>query len=101
MKRAPAIALRIAIALVVIVGVVWWIRRDKSSAPRAVAGGSASPASSGGDGKPSDRVVPVQLAPVTSQDFPIWLEGLGTVAAFQQVTVRAQVDGRIYNVMFE
>lgn len=99
MKRAPAIALRIAIALVVIVGVVWWVRRDKGSAPRAVAGGSASPAG-GGDAKPSDRVVPVQLAPVTSQDFPIWLEGLGTVTALQQVTVRAQVDGRLDKVLF-
>jgi multidrug efflux system membrane fusion protein len=31
---------------------------------------------------------------------PIWLEGLGTVAAFQQVTVRAQVDGRLDKVLF-
>ncbi|MGE5186184.1 MAG: efflux RND transporter periplasmic adaptor subunit, partial [Acidobacteriota bacterium] len=29
-----------------------------------------------------------------------WLEGLGTVAAFQQVTVRAQVDGRLDKVLF-
>ena len=30
----------------------------------------------------------------------MWLEGLGTVAAWQQVTVRAQVDGRLDKVLF-
>lgn len=99
MKRGPALALRIAVALVVIGGVVWWVSRDKgSSKTRPVAGGSApsgeAPAKSG------DRVVPVQLATVTAKDFPIWLEGLGTVAAFQQVTVRPQVDGRLDKVLF-
>ncbi len=99
MKRAPAIALRIVIALAVVGGVVWWMRRDKGEpAQRPLAGGSAGPAKEqGGKG---DRVVPVQLAPVASQDFPIWLEGLGTVTAFQQVTVRPQVDGRLDKVLF-
>ena len=32
------------------------------------------------------------------EDVPIWLEGLGTVAALQQVTVHAQVDGRLDKV---
>ena len=41
------------------------------------------------------RVVPVQVSKVERKDFPIWLEGLGTVAAFQQVAVRAQVDGKL------
>lgn len=98
MKRGLALALRIAIALVVIGGVVWWVGRDKGSSKAKQATGSATageaPAKSG------DRVVPVQLATVTEKDFPIWLEGLGTVAAFQQVTVRAQVDGRLDKVLF-
>jgi multidrug efflux system membrane fusion protein len=45
-------------------------------------------------------VVPVQVAAVERKDLPIWLEGLGTVAAVQQVTVRPQVDGRIDKVLF-
>jgi multidrug efflux system membrane fusion protein len=44
--------------------------------------------------------VPVQLAAAERKDLPIWLEGLGTVAAVQQVTVRPQVDGRIDKVLF-
>jgi multidrug efflux system membrane fusion protein len=44
--------------------------------------------------------VPVQTALAEKKDVPIWLEGLGTVAAFQQVTVRPQVDGRLDKVLF-
>ncbi len=103
MKRGPALALRIAVALVVIGGVVWWVSRDKgSSKAKPTAGGSAA-AGGGGDQAPAksgDRVVPVQLATVAEKDFPIWLEGLGTVTAFQQVTVRPQVDGRLDKVLF-
>ncbi|HLL24848.1 MAG TPA: efflux RND transporter periplasmic adaptor subunit, partial [Kofleriaceae bacterium] len=52
-------------------------------------------------GKGGDRVVPVQVATAEQKPLPIWLEGLGTVSAFQQVTVRAQVDGRLDKVLFE
>jgi len=46
------------------------------------------------------RAVPVTVAKVEQKDVPVWLEGLGTVAAWQQVTVRAQVDGRLDKVLF-
>jgi multidrug efflux system membrane fusion protein len=59
-------------------------------------GGSAASAGSGS----AARAVPVQTAPAAREDLPVWIEGLGTVAAFQQVTVRAQVDGRLDKVMF-
>ncbi|HXU70754.1 MAG TPA: efflux RND transporter periplasmic adaptor subunit [Polyangia bacterium] len=48
----------------------------------------------------ANRPVPVTLAKVEKKDVPVWLEGLGTVAAWQQVTVRAQVDGRLDKVLF-
>jgi membrane fusion protein, multidrug efflux system len=57
-------------------------------------------ASRRGDGDASQRAVAVTLAKVETKDVPIWLEGLGTVAAWQQVTVRAQVDGRLDKVFF-
>lgn len=34
------------------------------------------------------------------KDFPVWLEGLGTVAAYQSVVVHTQVDGRLDAVKF-
>ena len=50
---------------------------------------------------PAPRAVPVQVAKVEKRDLPIWLEGLGSVTAWQQVTVRTQVDGRLDQVLFQ
>lgn len=106
--RARAALIRIVIALMVIGGVVWWLQtRDrgagKSTASPQPRDGSAAKqgggARKGGGG--GDRIVPVQVASAEKTSLPIWLEGLGTVTAFQQVTVRAQVDGRLDKVLFE
>ena len=94
-------------AIAAIVAVVWFMRsrhqdRPASSAP-AAGGASGPPAEGrrGGDGGGAEgRVVPVQVATAERKDLPIWLEGLGTVAPAQQVTVRPQVDGRIEKVLF-
>ncbi|HEY0189971.1 MAG TPA: efflux RND transporter periplasmic adaptor subunit [Kofleriaceae bacterium] len=64
----------------------------------AGAGGKAGQGSGSGSGE--GRVVTVQVAQAEKKDMPIWLEGLGTVAALQQVTVRPQVDGKIEKVLF-
>ncbi len=50
--------------------------------------------------RPTARAVPVVAADVASRDVPIYLEGLGNVAAYQTVTVRTQVDGRLDRVLF-
>ena len=91
-------------------GVVWYLK-SRSDAARPGAPGAADRAAGGaggggggggrrGAGGPTDRVVPVQVSIAAREDLPVWLEGLGTVAAFQQVTVRAQVDGRLDKVLF-
>jgi len=46
------------------------------------------------------RVVSVLVMPVERKDVPVWLEGLGTAQAWQQVAVRSQVDGRLEQVFF-
>src|SRR4030095_15917245 len=78
---------------------VWLLRgrQERPAATRADAGSATGGARSGG---PEGRVVTVSLAPADRKDLPIWLDGLGTVAAVQQVTVRPQVDGRIDKVLF-
>ncbi|MCW5801501.1 MAG: efflux RND transporter periplasmic adaptor subunit [Deltaproteobacteria bacterium] len=85
---------RILVAVAVIGVVVWWLRSrgDGKSSPN----GAAAAGGSGG----GERVVAVQVAKVEVRDLPIWLEGLGSVAAAQQVTVRPQVDGRLDKVLF-
>ena len=47
-----------------------------------------------------DRVIPVSVAKVEQKDFPVFLDGLGTVTAYRTVTVRSQVDGRLDSVVF-
>src|SRR5258706_6120440 len=44
--------------------------------------------------------VPVQVAEVQTADVPFSLEGIGTVQAFNTVTVRAQVDGTLQQIRF-
>ena len=44
--------------------------------------------------------VPVQVARVTKGDVPVHLTGIGTVQAFNTVTVRTQVSGQLQTVYF-
>ncbi|MBR0665413.1 efflux RND transporter periplasmic adaptor subunit [Roseomonas hellenica] len=44
--------------------------------------------------------VPVQIATVGAADVPMLLDGLGTVQAYNTVTVRARVDGELQQVLF-
>lgn len=45
--------------------------------------------------------IPVTLAPATTQDFPVYLDGLGTVQAFNSVQVNARVSGLIQEIKFQ
>ena len=44
--------------------------------------------------------IPVTVATVQKADFPVYLNGLGTVQPYQTVTVRSRVDGQIIKVDF-
>jgi membrane fusion protein, multidrug efflux system len=54
-----------------------------------------------GKGDPSARAVPVVAAAARRGDMPVYLNGLGSVTAFNTVTVRARVDGQIVKVAFQ
>jgi multidrug efflux system membrane fusion protein len=45
--------------------------------------------------------IPVTVAPVSQTSFPVLLSGLGTVQAFNTVTVRSRVDGEIIRIAFK
>jgi multidrug efflux system membrane fusion protein len=81
----------VAIAVVVAIGI---FVRSRTSGEGAQA--AKAPDKSAAQGRP----VQVTIAPAERRDVPVWLEGLGTVAAWQQVVVRAQVDGRLDRVLF-
>jgi multidrug efflux system membrane fusion protein len=78
-----------AIVLVVAIGL---FLRSRTSGSRA----SAAPSTSGS----AERVVPVPVLTVAVKDLPIVLEGIGSVAAYNTVTVKTQVDGRIDKILF-
>ena len=76
-----------AVALATGVGAVAVL---SSGGSKAVA---QSPAPAGGG-------VPVTAGAVTAADVPVFLTGIGTVQAFNMVTVRSRVDGQIVKIDF-
>ena len=44
--------------------------------------------------------MPVVAGKVEQKDMPIYLDGLGTVQAFNTVTVHTRVDGQLQQVLF-
>ncbi len=89
MRDRRIILLLVAAAL--IAGVIFFVKKRSSSQQAGAAREQAQAA---------NRVVPVVGAQVQKKDVPIFLDGLGSVAAFKTVTVRAQVDGRLDQVLF-
>ena len=46
------------------------------------------------------RAVPVAVTPAIQQDMPVYLTGLGSVTAFNTVSVKSRVDGQLVQVNF-
>jgi multidrug efflux system membrane fusion protein len=51
--------------------------------------------------KKPPQSVPVTVAQVRTADFPVYLNGLGTVQPYDTVTVRSRVDGEVTKVDFK
>jgi multidrug efflux system membrane fusion protein len=87
--------------IIVIVGIIllslgWWTCRRGGATAQAQTSGRNSRGPGPGGGS-----VPVVAAKVEQKDVPIFLNGLGTVQAFNTVTVRARVDGNLTQVLFQ
>ena len=59
-----------------------------------------SAAKGAAQGQRGPQEVPVVIAEVTSEDLPVWLEGIGNVQAANTVTVRPRVGGTLESVSF-
>ena len=88
--RAPRRVGRLVVAAAIVVaagaGVAYWRHWWPFHPPAAVAG--------------PPPPVPVTLAKVEAKPVPIWLTGLGSVQAFNTVTVRPRVDGQIVRIAY-
>lgn len=84
----------IVLLLAVVVGGVYWYFHSRP----AQANGVGAATSNGADNP--DGPVPVVVATAHRGDLPIYFNGLGTVTAFNTVTVRSRVDGQIVKINF-
>src|SRR6202789_1245104 len=53
-----------------------------------------------GKAAPPQAVIPVTPGTVTVKDVPVYVRGLGTVQAYNTVTIKSRVDGQITQVLF-
>src|SRR5882762_1159711 len=84
--KAPRARLIASFAVVVVLGLGAWFRFDQ--APAATLAMAPSPA------------IPVETARAAQTDVAVYLDGLGTVQAFNTVTVTTRVDGQLQTVNF-
>jgi multidrug efflux system membrane fusion protein len=91
------------VGLVVLIAIgVWYFRGSHASTE------AQGPSAPGGSGKGQGRqgggaagfVVPVVVASAQRGDLPVYFNGLGTVTAFNTVTVHSRVDGQITKINF-
>src|SRR5215469_3728104 len=92
-KMSKRLILGIIGATVLLIG--WWGFQHRASPDQ-----SSSTRSSGRRGAGAGGPVPVVAGKVEQKDMPIYLDGLGTVQAFNTVTVHTRVDGQLQQVLF-
>ena len=76
-----------------------WFFRKNFMDPATQANASTSSAS--GKNGHGGGAVPVVVSSVTRGDMPVFLRGLGSVTAFNTVTIRSRVDGQLVKVAFQ
>jgi multidrug efflux system membrane fusion protein len=84
----------LAIAALVAVGYFGWQRFHGTN-------GGEKTQSTQTSGPAQASAIPVIIAPVEKADFPVYLNGLGTVQGFNTVLVRTRVDGQIDKIGFK
>lgn len=85
-SRRRWVAIACAVLAVVAIGGVW---TDLVGARTTSASGTKAP-----------PPIPVTVDAARSGDMPVYLPGLGTVQAFNTVTIKAQVDGQLQQIAF-
>jgi multidrug efflux system membrane fusion protein len=82
---ARIVGVVVAVLIAGAAGLGWYLMREQPTAAATT---------------PADLPVPVVAGTAATQDVPIYLEGIGTVQAFNTVTVRSRVDGQIDKIAF-
>ena len=80
----------LAVILLAVAFVVWKVRANQRQQEAETEKLAAA----------ADRPVPVSVVPVQQKSMPIYLTALGTVTAYNTVTIRSRVDGQLMRVNF-
>ena len=83
--KLRALVVIVVLAAASAAGLAWHMLHDPTAAAATTAG---------------DPAVPVVAGDVQSLDVPIYLTGIGTVQAFNTVTIRTRIDGQLDKVAF-
>jgi multidrug efflux system membrane fusion protein len=89
----------ILVAAVLVAG-TWYYYHNARATSQAQDPGTAATTGKGRSGA-GNFVVPVVVAPSVRGDLPVYFNGLGSVTAFNTVTIRSRVDGQLVNVAFK
>lgn len=80
---------------------VWYYRSSRAASQAADSATSGTASKGKGGSGARGFVVPVVVATAQRGDLPVYFNGLGTVTAFNTVTVRSRVDGQLISVAFK
>jgi membrane fusion protein, multidrug efflux system len=93
-SRHTGVRLAVVVTAIVVGSYVAWHYYAAANRP-AGADAAATP-------KPAaPAAIPVTVASAQTADFPVYLNGLGTVEPYKTLTVRSRVDGQIIKVDFK
>jgi multidrug efflux system membrane fusion protein len=93
--RRPGSRLRLLVVVLIIlaiIGFIVWRIHANNQAAAALAAKQAAAA---------NRPTPVQTAPVQQKTVPVFLTALGTVTAYNTVTLQPRVSGQLLSVNFQ
>ena len=93
----------VILAVVVVALALWYFRSSSANSEGRTQGQAAArPAARGQNpGRGGTFAVPVVVATAYAGNLPVYFNGLGTVTAFNTVTVRSRVDGQITKINFQ
>jgi len=80
---------------------IWYFRSSRAASQAATSAAPGTPGKGKGAAGPGNFAVPVIVATAQRGDLPVYFNGLGTVTAFNTVTVRSRVDGQLISIAFQ
>ena len=90
-SRAGSILRKVGLAVILVAAALfaWYRIRSNKAAEQVEANKTVAAA---------NRAVPVSVAPVIAKTMPIYYTALGTVTAYNSVTIKSRVDGQLLSV---